>query len=66
MTEYGFNDVDLVDELVSSICPIDVEGPSKQGKYYCLVNGKRKNFKSFVEAQLYSKETGRTIWAYSV
>jgi len=65
MTEYGFNDVDLVDELVSLICPIDTEGPSKQGQYYCLESGKRKNFKSFVEAEVYSKKTGRKIWAYN-
>ena len=64
MVEYGFNDVELVDELVSLICPIDAERPSKLGKYYTYENGKRHDFYSFEEALSYSKITGSMVWAY--
>lgn len=56
--------VELVDELVSLICPLDAEGPSKLGKYYTYINGMRHDFDSYEEAEFKSKTTGSTIWAY--
>jgi hypothetical protein len=64
MTEYGISGVDLVDELRSLICPIDAEGPSKLGKYYTYVDGKRYDFNSYEEARFHSETTGSAIWAY--
>jgi hypothetical protein len=56
--------LDLIDELRSLICPIDAEGPSKLGKYYTYVNGKRHDFNSHEEARFYSETTGSAVWAY--
>ena len=63
-TEYGFNDIDLIDELVSIICPIDAEGPSKVGMYYCYKDGRRYDFDSLFAADFFAKTNGVNMWAY--
>lgn len=64
MAEYEFSGVDLIDELVSLICPIDAKGPSKQGKYYTIKGGVKHDFESAEEADYYFKKTGCAIWSY--